>query len=270
MRNKGHLHKDNNQEAQNIWSLIYGLSHSTCSGFQLSIQFLLKINSSSMDNLSAQSPYPPPWPSNAQCPFSSFVSWHSQNETAPRTTEGAADGPWDPLNLSHGEVYRGQPAHSNLEKSRGKGKCCVSAWRHSQLCLYVLVHHIADADGRDDFEEVGCKAPVESCGALGLQDLPEEPPHCHLCAALCCSYKSEKNDLGLCTVIFIIWGYISVPPSFNKSSFKNFYTSTWIKFLREAIVEMKNGQLYIGCRQTTSLNICSPCACMRVRTRASG
>ena len=68
----------------------------------------------------------------------------------------------------------------------------VSARFHSQLCLHVLIHHVADADGRDDFEEVGGQASVEPRRALGLQDLLEETRHCHLLVAPCCSCKEKK------------------------------------------------------------------------------
>lgn len=72
-------------------------------------------------------------------------------------------------------------------------KECVSAGRHSELCFQVLVDHIADADGRDDFEEVGGQASVEPCRTLGLQDLPEEPGHCHLLGSLCRSCRKKKK-----------------------------------------------------------------------------
>lgn len=47
----------------------------------------------------------------------------------------------------------------------------------------MLVHNIADADGRDDFKEVGGQASVKPSGPLVLQDLPEEAGHCHLLLA---------------------------------------------------------------------------------------
>lgn len=59
----------------------------------------------------------------------------------------------------------------------------MSARGHPQLRLQVLVDDVADADGRDDFEEVGGQASVEPRRALVLQDLPEEPRHRHLLAA---------------------------------------------------------------------------------------
>lgn len=58
----------------------------------------------------------------------------------------------------------------------------------------MLVHHVADADCRDDFEEVGGQASVEPCGALVLQDLPEQTRHRHLLAAFCCSCKDIKKQ----------------------------------------------------------------------------
>lgn len=57
--------------------------------------------------------------------------------------------------------------------------------------LQVLVHHIADADGGDDFEEVGGETSVEPHGALGLQDLLEETRHRHLLSALCRRYTGQ-------------------------------------------------------------------------------
>lgn len=48
----------------------------------------------------------------------------------------------------------------------------------------MLVHHVADADGGDDFEEVGGQAPVETSRALVLQDLPEEARHGQLLVAV--------------------------------------------------------------------------------------
>lgn len=59
--------------------------------------------------------------------------------------------------------------------------------------LKVLVHHVADADGGDDFEEVGGQASVQPRRTLGLQDLPEEAIHRHLLFVLCCGCK--KNTL---------------------------------------------------------------------------
>lgn len=74
----------------------------------------------------------------------------------------------------------------------------VSARCHSELCLQLFVHHIADADGGDDFEEIGGQASVEPSRALGLQDLLEETGHCRLLAALCRSCKDrEKKHLTL-------------------------------------------------------------------------
>lgn len=49
----------------------------------------------------------------------------------------------------------------------------------------MLVHHVANADSGDDFEEVGGQASVEPSRALVLQDLLEESRHCHLLAAAC-------------------------------------------------------------------------------------
>lgn len=48
----------------------------------------------------------------------------------------------------------------------------------------MLVHHVADADGGDDFEKVGGQASVETHRALVLQDLPEDPGHGQLRLAL--------------------------------------------------------------------------------------
>lgn len=48
---------------------------------------------------------------------------------------------------------------------------------HPKRGLDVLIHHIADADGWDDLEEVGGQAAVEASGALRLEDLFEEPRH---------------------------------------------------------------------------------------------
>lgn len=50
--------------------------------------------------------------------------------------------------------------------------------------LQLLVHHVADADGGDDLEEVWRQAPVEPRRALRLHDLPEEARHGNLRAAL--------------------------------------------------------------------------------------
>lgn len=62
----------------------------------------------------------------------------------------------------------------------------------------MLVHHVADADGGDDFEEVGGQASVEPRRALGLQDLPEETRHGHLLAAHRRSCTDDnKNRLHL-------------------------------------------------------------------------
>lgn len=44
----------------------------------------------------------------------------------------------------------------------------------------MLVHNVADADGGDDFQEVGGQASVKPSGSLVLQDLPEEAGHGHL------------------------------------------------------------------------------------------
>lgn len=62
--------------------------------------------------------------------------------------------------------------------------------------LQLLIHHVADADSGDDFEEVGRQAPVESRRALGLQDLPEETAHFQLLLLLlsfCSSCQSRER-----------------------------------------------------------------------------
>lgn len=70
----------------------------------------------------------------------------------------------------------------------------MSARRHSQLRLQLLVHDVADADGGDDFEEVGGQASVEPRRALALQDLFEEPGHFHL-LRIFCGYKTRETNI---------------------------------------------------------------------------
>lgn len=41
----------------------------------------------------------------------------------------------------------------------------------------MLVHDVADADGRDDLQEVWGQTPIETRGALGLHDLLKESRH---------------------------------------------------------------------------------------------
>lgn len=48
----------------------------------------------------------------------------------------------------------------------------------------MLVHHVADADCWDDFEEIGAQASIEPGGALRLQDVSEDARHRRLPAAL--------------------------------------------------------------------------------------
>ncbi|TNN52428.1 hypothetical protein EYF80_037388 [Liparis tanakae] len=67
----------------------------------------------------------------------------------------------------------------------------VSERLYPELCLQALVHHVADADGRHDLEEVGGEAPVEAPRALGPQDLPEEAGHRHLRGAGDRSWKDK-------------------------------------------------------------------------------
>lgn len=60
----------------------------------------------------------------------------------------------------------------------------------------MLVHHVADADGGDDFEEVGGQASVEPHRAFVLQDLPEESGHGDLLVD-CCYSCGDKATLVL-------------------------------------------------------------------------
>lgn len=54
---------------------------------------------------------------------------------------------------------------------------------HPKRRLDVFIHHVADADRWDDLEEVRGQAAVEASGALGLEDLLEQPGHGSLGAA---------------------------------------------------------------------------------------
>lgn len=59
----------------------------------------------------------------------------------------------------------------------------------------MLVHNVADADGGDDFQEVGGQASVKPSGSLVLQDLPEEAGHGHL-MLLAAIYRSLRLHAG--------------------------------------------------------------------------
>lgn len=80
------------------------------------------------------------------------------------------------------EVWAGGGSDGGGYKSHSRDG--VSARLHSELRLQLLVHHVADADGGDDLEEVWRQAPVEPRRALRLHDLPEEARHGNLRAAL--------------------------------------------------------------------------------------
>lgn len=129
--------------------------------------------------------------SDIQRPFLSFLSWHSQNEMTPRTPSGAPKSPGIPLALTLGGVVMAGPL---VKYSLWRSSDWLLARGHSQLRLQLLVHHVADADGGDDFEEVGSQASVEPHRALGLQDLFEEPGHFHLLPTFCSSCQNKDTN----------------------------------------------------------------------------
>lgn len=79
------------------------------------------------------------------------------------------------------------------QKSHFSFDILVSARRHSELRLQLLVHHVADADSGDDLQEVWRQAPVEAHRALRLHNLPEEARHGNLRTALCRRCKDKTN-----------------------------------------------------------------------------
>lgn len=114
----------------------------------------------------------------------------------------------------------------------------VSARRHPELRLQLLVHHVADADGGDDLEEVWRQAPVEARRALSLHDLLEEARHGNLRTALRRRCRDKTTF------------------SSEAAIFRDERRHAVVIFLPLALA---------------GVCVCaSPCACMRVRTRASG
>ena len=92
----------------------------------------------------------------------SVVLVHSQNEMATHPRAGS-------------------PGSGSLH---GRLAPRLSPRLHAQGDLQVLVHHVADAHGRDHLHEVGGQPPVQAEGPLGPQNLFEEAAHGHLGSTL--------------------------------------------------------------------------------------
>lgn len=111
----------------------------------------------------------------------------------PGTPRGAPAAPGIPFASTLGRVVTAespikiQPESHVTDLTRG----------HSQLRLQLLVHDVADADGGDDFEEVGRQASVEPRRALRLQDVSEESAHFHLLLTFCGSCQDKDRPLSL-------------------------------------------------------------------------
>lgn len=68
----------------------------------------------------------------------------------------------------------------NLLQDDGRGGLLLDP----QARAHVFVHHVADADGRDDLHEIGEDATVKSEEAVLLQDLLHHAAHRQLLRAL--------------------------------------------------------------------------------------
>lgn len=61
----------------------------------------------------------------------------------------------------------------------------------------MLIDDVADADGRDHFEEVGSQASVQTGGALVLEDLLEQARHGDPGVAIARRWKDRKKQFTI-------------------------------------------------------------------------